>query len=58
MKVRELCIAHPDGSYEPKQQITIKTPTATITLNPGTKIQPNAEFSGIPFAQILDMEVG
>ena len=57
MKVRDLLIHHPDGSYEPKQPIAITTPSGKVTLNPGVRFQPGVKFMGVDIREVLDMEV-
>ncbi len=57
MKVRELCINHPDGSYEPKRQIIITTISGKVTLNPGVRFRPGVKIMGMDIAELLDMEV-
>lgn len=57
MKVRDLLIHHPDGSYEPKQPITITRQGGKATLNPGVRFQPGVKFMGVDITEVLDMEV-
>jgi len=57
MKVRELVIHHPDGSYEPKRTIIISSPNGKITLHPGARLYPGGDFMGITNTELLDMEV-
>lgn len=58
MRVIDLLIHHPDGSYEPKRPITITTPNGSkVTLNPGTKFRRGIKIGGIDITEVLDMEV-
>ncbi len=57
MRLRLLLIQHPDGSYEPKRQITINTPSVKVTLNPGTRFRRGVKISGVDITEMLDIEV-
>ena len=57
MRVRDLLIHYPDGSYEPKQPIAITTQSGKVTLNPGVRFQPGVKFMGVDIREVLDMEV-
>ena len=57
MKVRDFLIEHPDGSYEPKQRITVTGPNGNVTLNRGVRFKPGVRFMGIDITEILDQEV-
>ena len=58
MKVRDIFIQHPDGSYEPTQQLTIQGPNGQkIALNPGVRFRPGVSFMGIDILEILDKDI-
>ncbi len=57
MKVRDLLTEHSDGSYEPKQNITISGPNGKVSLNPGVRFRAGVKFMGIDIAEILDQEI-
>ncbi len=54
MKIRDYFTRHPDGSWEPKQTVTIKTNSGEITLSPGTRFRPGVQFGGIDVAQLCE----
>jgi len=57
MKVRDLLIHHPDGSYEPKRTIKITTPSGEVTLSPGVRSRPGVKIMGFDITELLDMDV-
>jgi len=57
MKVRDLLIEHTDGSYEPKQQVTITGPNGKVTLSPSVRFRPGVKFMGIDITEVLDEEI-
>ena len=57
MKMRDMLIAHPDGSYEPKRSITIAKANGRVTLNPGVRFRAGVKFMGIDITEILDQEI-
>ncbi|MCJ7613599.1 hypothetical protein MUO71_02375 [Candidatus Bathyarchaeota archaeon] len=57
MRVRDLLIHHPDGSYEPRQPITVTSQSGKVSLSPGVRFQPGVKFMGVDITEVLDMEV-
>ena len=57
MKLREIIIQNPDGSYEVSKKITIKSDKGEISLNPGVKMRPGVKFMGVDITELLDQEV-
>ncbi len=57
MKVRDLFVQHPDGSYEPTQQITIQGPNGKVALGPGVRLRAGVRFMGIDILEILDQDI-
>ncbi len=54
MKIRDLFVHHPDGSWEPKAPTTINLSKARMDVNPGTVFRPGALFGGVDVAQLCE----
>ena len=52
MKMRDLFVHHPDGSWEPMTSTTIKMSTAVMDVHPGTVFRPGTLFGGVDVAQL------
>ncbi|MBI2067418.1 MAG: hypothetical protein HYT77_05340 [Deltaproteobacteria bacterium] len=57
MKVRDFFVQHADGSYEPKQQLTLQGPNGKVTLGPGVRLRAGVRFMGIDILEILDQDI-
>jgi hypothetical protein len=54
LKIRDYFIRHPDGSWEPKQAVTIKTNAGEVKLSPGISFRPGAQLMGMDIAQLCE----
>jgi len=52
MKMSDLFVRHPDGSWEPKAPSTIELSTAVMDVNPGTVFRPGTLFGGVDVARL------
>jgi hypothetical protein len=53
MDLTELFIQHPDGSYEPKQKVTLKGSEGEVTLWPGRKLPPDLQVLGVCLRELF-----
>ncbi len=56
MKIRAYFIRHPDGSWEPRQAVTITAGGAPLTVNPGVRFMPGVLFNGIDVARLCEQD--
>ena len=54
MKIRNLFVHHPDGSWEPRQSVRIQTDQGSIEMNPGTRFRRGILFMGLDVAKLCD----
>ncbi len=58
MKLKDIIIQNPDGSYEVSKRIIIKSSMGEITINPGIKMRPGGiKLSGLDITELLDKEI-
>jgi hypothetical protein len=53
-KIRDYFVQHPDGSWEPRQPVTIQGPTGQISLNPGVRFRRGVLFMGVDVAKLCE----
>ena len=54
MKIRDLFVHHPDGSWEPKAPTTINMSRGVMDVNPGTVFRPGTLFGGVDVALLCE----
>ena len=57
MKIRAYFVRHPDGSWEPRQAVTITgVGGSQITVNPGVRFMPGVLFNGFDIGALCDRD--
>jgi hypothetical protein len=54
MRIRDYFIQHPDGSWEPRQPVTIAIGGSSISLAPGVRFRRGVLFMGIDIAKLCE----
>lgn len=57
MKLRDKMVQHPNGSWEPREPITIKSPSGEVRLSPGVRFKEGIVILGVDIKELLDMEI-
>lgn len=54
MQIREYFRQNADGSWEPKQPVTIQTADGSVSLAPGARFIRGTQFMGVDIAELCE----
>ena len=54
MRIRDYFVRNANGSWSPRQQVTIQGPNGAVTLSPGVSFTRGVSFNGLDIAKLCD----